>query len=156
MSDNVLSVIPTDPHWQPAQDAADRTKALVTSSADRDAPSGVDVEIDVTWHDVIAVVDCGSNLERIGCPHCGESIDTEWWADLLDAHSDDGFTSLTAHVPCRGVESSLNALEYDWPCGFARFEIAVWNPERNWFTDDELKAFADVLGHPVRQIMARI
>ncbi|MFW6692168.1 hypothetical protein [Streptomyces sp. MAR4 CNX-425] len=48
MSDDVLSVIPTDPRWQPA-------------------------EIDVTWHDTLTVVDCGQNLQKIGCPHCGAS-----------------------------------------------------------------------------------
>jgi hypothetical protein len=47
-------------------------------------------------------------------------------------------------------------LDYDWPCGFARFEVAAWNPSRDWFTDDELALFADALGHDVRQIMAHI
>ncbi|MFF2511501.1 hypothetical protein [Streptomyces sp. NPDC058086] len=44
----------------------------------------------------------------------------------------------------------------DWPCGFARFEIAVWNPARLWFSDEELTVLGDALGHPVRQIRAHI
>ncbi|GAA1233585.1 hypothetical protein GCM10009665_24870 [Kitasatospora nipponensis] len=155
MSDDVLSVIPTDPHWQPDQDAGNQAAAIVAELA-CGMPDGVDVEIDVTWHDGLTVVDCGENLERIGCPHCGGSIDTEWWADLLEAHCEDGFATLAIEAPCCGAESSLDALDYDWPCGFARFEIAVWNPDRGWFTDEELTRLADVLGHPVRQVRAHL
>ncbi|WP_323137171.1 MULTISPECIES: winged helix-turn-helix domain-containing protein [unclassified Streptomyces] len=84
VSDDVLSVIPTDPHWQPGQAAADRAASIVEDLAPG-LPDGVDVEIDVTWHDTLSVVDCGQNLQKIGCPCCGASIDTEWCADLLEA-----------------------------------------------------------------------
>ncbi|MGW3816932.1 hypothetical protein [Streptomyces sp. NPDC005046] len=40
--------------------------------------------------------------------------------------------------------------------GFARFEIAIWNPGRAWFSDEELTAIGDALGHPERQIRAYI
>ncbi|GGV90027.1 hypothetical protein [Streptomyces massasporeus] len=155
MSDDVLSVIPTDPHWQPEQAAADRTASIVEDLAPG-LPDGVDVEIDVTWHDTLTVVDCGQNLQKIGCPHCGASIDIEWWADLLEAHCDDGFVTLAVVVPCCGTATSLDALDYDWPCGFARFEIAIWNPERAWFSDEELAAIGEALGHPVQQVRAHI
>ncbi|MFJ3638492.1 hypothetical protein ACIPRD_01910 [Streptomyces sp. NPDC090108] len=51
---------------------------------------------------------------------------------------------------------SLDALEYSWPCGFARFEIAVRNPGVDWFGDGELALLAAALGHPVRRIRAHI
>lgn len=153
MSDDVLSVIPTDQHWQPEQAAADRTVSIVEDLA----PDRADgVEIDVTWHDTLTVVDCGQNLQKIGCPHCGASIGTEWWTDLLEAHCDNGFATLAVEVPCCGIATSLDALDYDWPCGFARFEIAIWNPERVWFSDDELTAIGHALGHPVQQVRAHI
>ncbi|MEV7323561.1 hypothetical protein [Streptomyces sp. NPDC093970] len=155
MSDDVLSVIPTDPHWQPERAAAERAASLVEDLAPG-LPDGVDVEMDVTWHDALTVVDCGQNLERIGCPECAAAIDTEWWADLLEAHCADGFATLAVVAPCCGAATSLDALEYDWPCGFARFEIAVWNPERAWFSDEELIVIGDALGHPVRQVRAHI
>ncbi|MFD6296070.1 hypothetical protein ACFWFU_14810 [Streptomyces sp. NPDC060235] len=48
-------------------------------------------------------------------------------------------------------------LDYDWPCGgFARFEIAIRNPERLWFSEDELTAPADRPGHPLKQIRAHL
>jgi hypothetical protein len=68
----------------------------------------------------------------------------------------EGFVDLTAAVPCCGRRVSLNELDYDWPCGFARFELALWNPGRGWLTDEELSAVAHALGHPVCQIFAHI
>jgi hypothetical protein len=47
-------------------------------------------------------------------------------------------------------------LRLDWPGGFARFEIAIWYPERQWFGDEELATVGDALGHPVKQIRAHI
>ena len=47
MSYDILSVIPTDPNWQPDQAAADRTAAAVANLAPG-LPSGADVEIGVT------------------------------------------------------------------------------------------------------------
>src|SRR3954452_9002024 len=85
MSDDVLSIFPADPYWQPEQGAADRAAALAEGLAPG-VPDGVDVEIDVTWHETLTVVDCGTNLEKINCPLCGASIDTEWWADILETH----------------------------------------------------------------------
>jgi hypothetical protein len=155
VSDNVLSIIPTDPQWQPEQTAADRAAAIIAELAPGD-PDGVDVDINIDWHDTITVIDCGANLERIGCPTCGASIDTRWWGDLLEERHENGFDDLTVTVPCCGATTRLEALTYEWPCGFARFEIAIWNPGRGWFTDQEITAVADALGHPVRQVMAHI
>ncbi|MFD8008708.1 hypothetical protein [Streptomyces sp. NPDC058955] len=155
MSDDVLSVLPTDPHWQPDRDAVERAVALVEELAPG-VDGGADVEIDVSWYDAMTAVDCGGNLERIGCPLCRADIDTMWWGDLLEAHCEDGFTTLAVQVPCCGGSTTLDLLDYDWPCGFARFEIAVWNPERLWFGEEELTALADLLGHPVKQVRAHI
>lgn len=154
MSENVLSVIPADPHWQPGHESAARARDLLAQFApDSDRPES---ELKAEWHETVTVVDCGANLERIGCPLCGAEIDTEWWADLLEDRCDEGFDDLISAVPCCDGRTSLNDLDYDWPCGFARFEIALWNPGRSWLTDQELSAIAHALGHPVRQILAHI
>lgn len=162
MSESVLSVIPTDPHWQPAPDPGKRAAALVLElvsgfpddpHADPDA-----VELDLDWHEAITAVDCGSNLVNIRCPHCDGSIDPEWYRDLLDAYEDQGhgLPILGITTPCCTTDTSLDRLDYDRPCGFARFEIAAWNPQRILLTPEELTAVARLLGHPVRQILARI
>ncbi|MFF5494883.1 hypothetical protein [Streptomyces aquilus] len=154
MSDNVLSVIPVDPHWQPEHPAAERAVALVTALTGG-LGADTDVEVDVDWYDDPTVVDGAQNLERIGCPNCRAAIDRAWWEDLMEAH-EDGFPTLDVTVPCCGAATTLDRLDYDGPCGFARFEIAVWNPETGGLSEEQLASVAQALGHPVRQIRAHI
>jgi hypothetical protein len=154
MSDDVLSIIPTDPHWQPDQAAGDRAAGLVAKLVPDD--SGIGAHVDVTWHKVPTLVDCAENLETITCPLCGAHIDLEWWEDLLDEHEDGSFSTLLTRTPCCSRETTLDALHYNWPCGFAKFEIAVWNPERPWLSNDGLAVVGDALGHPVQQIRAHL
>ena len=151
LSDNILSVIPTDPYWQPGRDAADRAAALAAELAPGDL-----TEVKASFHDTVTVVDCGANLSRIGCPGCGAEIDTGWWGDLLEERVDAGFDDLTVTVPCCGAATALPDLPYDWPCGFARFEIEIWNPDRDWFSEAEMAALAAALGHPVTQVLAHL
>ena len=155
MSDDVVSVIPADPYWQPSREVGHRAAELVAGLVSG-RPDADDVDIDVSWHDVVTVVDCGENFERIGCPLCAASIDVRWWGDLLEERADTGFDDLLMALPCCGAQASLNDLIYEWPCGFAKFEIAVWNPEQLWFSEEKLRSIADVLGRPVRQIRAHI
>ena len=156
MSDDVLSIIPTDPTWQPTEAAADRAIAILEGLAP--GAGDLDVEIEADFYDKITPVDPADNLARIGCPRCGRDIDLDWWHDLVETAVDeeDGFDTLDVVVPCCESTVSLNDLDYDWPAGFASFEIAVWNPDRGQLTDAELAAVAAALGHPVRQVMAHI
>lgn len=41
----------------------------------------------------------------------------------------------------------LTDLDYDWPRGFARFEIEIWNRDRDLFNHDELESIAPAIGH---------
>lgn len=132
------------------QEAAERV-ATVWSAMVPDSD-----QIEVTWHDQAALVDCGRNLTKISCPLCGAEIDPEWWADLVSERYEDGFDDLNIVAPCCGGRVSLNELVYDWPVGFARFELEARNPQRGWLTDDALEQLSAVLGYPVRQVMAHI
>ncbi len=152
VSDDYLTVIPTDPWWQPAEEAAERAAAVVAALLpDRDGGG----EQEVTWHDTVEVVTCGQNLERIRCPGCGADLSMRWWGREVTLRQEEGFTTLGAAPPCCGAETSLNDLVYDWPCGFARFEIDVLCPERGPLSARELARVAEALGHPVRQILSR-
>ncbi|HEX6686628.1 MAG TPA: hypothetical protein VF062_27900 [Candidatus Limnocylindrales bacterium] len=150
MSDFVLSVIPTDPRWQPDREAGDRMAAMLR----RLAPEA-DI-FDVDWHERITVVDCGDNLERITCPLCRGPIDPYWYGDLLEEHDAGRFDDLRVVVPCCGGQTSLDALDYDWAVGFARFEVAVWNALWEPLDAATLESLGRTLGHPVRQILAHI
>ena len=155
MSDNVLSVIPADPFWQLTSEAADAAMAVLRRLAPQ-LDGFVTTEYRTTWHEKVAAVDCGANPGRIECPACQNTIDVDWWADPLEERSETGFANLNVPVPCCGAEVSLNDLRYDWPCGFARFELEAWNPNRDWLSADELAQIAAVLGCDVRQVLAHI
>ncbi|MFF2511502.1 Scr1 family TA system antitoxin-like transcriptional regulator [Streptomyces sp. NPDC058086] len=71
MSDDVLSVIPTDPYWRPERAAADRTAALLADLAPG-LPEGVDVEIDVDWYGPVHQLDT-------------VQLDTDHGAELVDS-----------------------------------------------------------------------
>jgi uncharacterized protein YbaR (Trm112 family) len=157
VSDDVLSIVPADPAWRPDPAAADRTAALAAELAP--SQPGLASETKQTWHEGVAFVDCGQNLETIACPQCREPLELDWWQDRMSAGYDDaagGFVNLAVDLPCCGRRSSLAGLEYDWPCAFASFEIEIWNPERVWFTAAELDRLGAALGHPVRQVRAHI
>lgn len=154
MSDFIISLIPTDPRWQPDTAAAADAAAFVRRAfAD---PDGM-LEVSVEFHDRITAIDAGENLERIACPRCGGDVPLDWYGDLLE-EAEGAFDSLDTVVPCCGAVIGLDTLRYHWPCGFARFEIAVLNPTRAHyeFTPTEQQVVADLLGHPVRQVVAHI
>jgi hypothetical protein len=55
------------------------------------------------------------------------------------------------------VVASLDTLHYDWPVGFARFEVCVRNPTRDSGYDlhaGELARMSTLLGCPVTQVLA--
>jgi hypothetical protein len=149
VGDYVLSVIPTDPRWQPSREAGERMAAILQAMVKEG-------DFEVHWHERITVVDCGENLERITCPVCQGSIDTGWYADLLEDNGCAGFDDLAVTVPCCGGVTTLDALGYHWPSGFARFEVAVWNALWEPLDDDTLTRLGDALGHPVRQVLAHL
>ena len=150
MSDNYLTVIPTDPYWWPSKDAAERAAALLSGMLpDDDARRG----LETTWHDTVEVVHCGTNLEKISCPHCAAEVAPDWWGEAVSERYDEGFSTLMVTAPCCHAETSLNELVYDWPMGLARFRIEVLYPNRAWLTAEELTCLAEALGHPVRQVL---
>ncbi|WP_395571072.1 hypothetical protein [Streptomyces sp. BK79] len=152
MSDHYLTVIPTDPWWQPGEEAAGRAAAVLAGFLPDHDRLGED---EVKWHDIPRVVVCGENLQGIRCPRCGADLYTgEWFGKEVTARHEEGFATLGTTTPCCGARTSLNDLVYDWPCGFARFEIDVLYPERDWLSEEELARVAEALGHPVRQILS--
>ncbi|MFC4021749.1 hypothetical protein ACFOW4_27960 [Micromonospora sp. GCM10011542] len=153
VSDGYIRLIPTDLNWQPTPEAAAEAVAYVArlfSGPDDDVE-----HVDHEFYDQVTLVDAGENTTRITCSRCAGEIDMEWFYDLIE-ESGESFDNLDATVPCCGALVSLDTLHYDWPVGFARFEVCAMNPTRAKYELDaqELVDVATLLGHPVTQILA--
>lgn len=153
MSDDYIRLIPTDASWQPgAEGAAAATTyvgGLFGGVGDRAD------EIVSTYYDAVTFIDAGENTSRAWCPACGSEIDLDWMFGILGEWYPQ-LADLDCTAPCCGAVVSLNELKYDWPMGFARFEITVLNGSRATYRLDaeELERVGVLLGHPVRQVLA--
>ena len=161
VSDNFLYVVPSDPWWRPDPGAGRAAGDLVASLALAGEDRGT---CEVDWSDGVELVDCGENLERIGCALCGSELPAGWFRDGLDERYVDGagFATLDVAVPCCGAETTFNDLDYRWPMAFARFAIAVRNGSGLYRSGDDgllgtaaTAAVEQVLGHSLRQVRAR-
>jgi len=149
MSDNYLILIPTDPNWQPDNDAAQRTGKVI----DELAPEAEDIEAFAM--DEVEFFDCGENFESAKCPHCGADV-TEWWPEAMDRAGELSFGDLSTTMPCCGRPASLNDLVYDMPQGFAQFAISVTEPGIEELDGAAPRKLGEALGHPVRAIWQRV
>jgi hypothetical protein len=153
MSDTILRVFPVDPEFVPDQGAVERAVEEAWQLF-----SGRYVEVETETSDQVVFVDNGENLERIVCPRCGNEIDLEWWADRMEEAIQDFEPVPACHpleVPCCGGQVRIDELVYDWPVGFARFVLDVWNPDP-WpeELDPVTHRLAASVGSPMRAIWA--
>lgn len=100
-------------------------------------------------------VDCGSNLEEIKCPLCSAILDFGWWGESMEKAGENEFADLTVTLPCCGQNSTLHKLEYHFPCGFARAEFVIRNPEKE-LSDGAVKQIEELAGLPVQVIHSHI
>jgi hypothetical protein len=153
VSDFYIRLIPTDLRWQPTPEAA--AAAAVYVAGLFEGP-GDDVEdIEYEFYERVTLIDAGENTERITCPLCAGGIGTEWFYGLIEENGE-SFESLDVVVPCCRETVRLDGLRYEWPVGFARFEVSAMNATRARYQLDEreLGDVAGLLGHPVTQILA--
>ena len=154
VSDDYIRLIPADKNWQPTPEAAASAEAYVAGLF---SGPGNDVwEVTSTFYDQVTLIDAGGLTALITCPLCGTDI-TEWCFGLLAEYGERIGTKNGA-VPCCGKTLPLDTLQYDAPVGFSRFEVCAMNPFRagQWeLGSEELAHVADLLGHPVIQIIAR-
>ncbi|WP_433080078.1 hypothetical protein ACQP1P_41960 [Dactylosporangium sp. CA-052675] len=153
MGDFIVFLVSTDPTWQPTPEAAERTadeacrRCLI--------PDNMHPGVEVKFFTKIRLSHPHENLERISCPRCTGDIDLEWFERQTDLSSPnaDGFDDLHLPVPCCGAIVSLADLRYDWPAGFSRFRITLWNPELG-LIDEHVAELSALLGHELRIIHA--
>ncbi|MGS2618060.1 hypothetical protein ACVCAH_26575 [Micromonospora sp. LZ34] len=153
MGDSYIRLIPTNPGWQPAHDAAAAAVAYVASLFS--GPDDAVDEVEYKFYDRMTLIDAGENTSQITCSRCRRDIGLDWLGDVIRANGSLSFDHLDVTVPCCGAVVPLNSLHYDWPIGFARFEVSAMNPTRSQYELDaeELAKTADLLGHPVAQIL---
>jgi len=153
VSDDFIRLIPMDAAWQPPRLSADAATSYVS---DLFAGSGRSVdEVTSEYFDTVTLIDAGVNTSKAKCHLCNQSIDLDWVFEVIN-ELDASLANLDVVSPCCGAVVSLNDLDYDWPMGFARFEITVMNGSRPKYELDaeELGQVALLLGHPVRQVLA--
>ena len=150
MSDNWIIVIPEEAAYVPVEDAQERALTLFR----RIAPQADEVKKEVSTE--VRFIDCGANLSRVICPHCGAELEMDWWQDLMDEESEAGFPIRNVSLPCCDRSGSLQTLRYDWPQGFARFSVEAMNPGISDLSEEQLAEFGSTLGCPVRKILQHL
>jgi hypothetical protein len=148
MSDFIIKIIPSDPYYRVTEQKAQETIAYLKPRVKAD-------KIEMAIYEMPVFVDCGVNLEKIVCPSCGTMLDFGWWGESMDAASENSFKNLSIELPCCGEESTLNDLQYHFPCGFSCVAFDILNPldEPN---NEYLTHIRELLGTPIRIIHAHL
>lgn len=147
MSDHFLVVIPKDPNAELPATAPALKDALAKLAGTTEAR--------VKDYGKLQFIDCGEAFEAISCPSCQTAITTEQWHVWMDEdwHGEDGFHLHRHETPCCTHETTLNALTYTPPQGFARWFVGARNHNRGPLNAAELGALEEVAGMPLRAIV---
>ncbi len=159
MSDDALKIIPKNPHIIPAAD----THEAAVKELERLLPEGERCRVKV--YEALAFIDAGVNLEAVVCPKCGKKTQLDysasrdwgydWWRDVANQLNYTSPSEVNSTMPCCGGEVNMLDMEFDWPAGFARFELSIWNPNISSNLDDQqLAKLEAILGCELRQVRA--
>lgn len=148
MSVDMLILIPIEPTYRPGPALAEQATKLLKMFA----PQAKEVIAKATEN--VEFIATGGNFEKIVCPFCRSLLDEQWWSSAMDtAYNEARFTVLTVKLPCCGTVSSLNDLNYDWPTGFACFQLIARDPG-NDIREEDLKILERELACQLRKIWA--
>ena len=148
MSDYYIKMIPKQPEYRASEPVLDSARAFLEAVGNAE-------RVNAAVHDAPVFIDCGGNLEEIVCPVCGQTLDLAWWGEAMSAAAEQGFADLTVKLPCCGGDSSLNDLEYYFPCGFAATELTLVNPAIE-LGEDVIARLGEILETPVRVVRAHL
>ncbi len=147
MSDTIYKIIACEPDFEPVREVGENVVELLKGSISADS-------VEIKYHGQISFIDCGGNLESITCPCCGAELSSDWWGEAMEQAAQSEFENLETIVPCCNREMSLNELEYDFPCGFGKWEIDIWNPQGE-LTTEIIQELAKMSGVEVKVVKAR-
>jgi hypothetical protein len=132
-------------------------------------PEGEEVEIRVYPH--LEFIDQGENLEAIVCPCCKHRLEIdhfsendpigEWWQQAnveADVHRGKDVFELNpdavCQMPCCQARVKFIDFEFDWPGGFAKFELTVSNPNLETLTREQIQELEEILACRLKFIRA--
>lgn len=159
MSDDVLKIIPKNPDYVPS----DQSQVEAVAALEKLLPDGEMCNAEV--YQDMNFIDCGENLESVICPECGakteidyfaeEDPGLEWWYHLNDLMEDNPVPAIEVAMPCCGKKIQFMDVKFNWPCGFARFELSIYNPNISEnLSKSELQRFEIILGCELIQVRA--
>jgi hypothetical protein len=159
MSDDVLKLIPADPHFVPSAAA----QAAAVAALEKLLPEGEMCRAKDFGH--VTFIDQGENLESILCPACRTKLslygspesesNCDWWHSIMDNLEEGDFEGVSGQMPCCGRPVPVTSLQFDWPGGFARFELCIWNPGLGEnLTPTQVAEFEAILGCKLLQVRA--
>jgi hypothetical protein len=145
VSSNILTLIPIEPEYVPAEMSIHNAKEILGSYF----PFASAIEIEVTKD--VRFIDQGSNWERVICSQCGSSLEPMLWQEMMDVASQSNFADLNVVMPCCDSVLSLNDLQYFSTAGFARFSLEIHNPGED-IQDNQLHKLEVILGSRLKKI----
>jgi hypothetical protein len=159
MSDDVLKLIPADPHFMPP----DAAQKAAVAALEKLLPEGERCRTEDFGP--VTFIDQGENLESVLCPACGTKLslygtpesesNCNWWHSLVDELEDGELEGVSGPMPCCGSTVQLTSLQFHWPGGFARFELCIWNPGTgDNLTPSQVAEFEAILGCKLLQVRA--
>jgi hypothetical protein len=157
MSDDVLKLIPTDPRYVPSEEA----QQLAVAALEQLLPDGEMCEAET--YDGITFVDQGQNISAVLCPACSKRLDfhegddavSDWWGTVTETSDDEELSTLIVQMPCCRASVPFTSLRFDWPAGFATFELSIWNPNvPDNLSADEVAQLEKILGCSLIQVRA--
>lgn len=146
MSLNIVKIIPKNPN----SDISDNAEKAIAYLKDKIQADG----IEFTDRGEISFIDCGESLESISCPICNADLPFDWWGEAMDVCYGNGFSDLSVTLPCCSNIASLNALNYNFPCGFAKHEITINEPSKIP-NDTIIKEIETILGESIKILICR-
>jgi hypothetical protein len=148
VSDTLISLVPQDRNFVPKEVSRERAVSLLRAFA----PAAD--EVCETLSEEVEFIDCGGNWSGVQCPACG--MDAEpWFGDEMSrCYEQSHFRDLRAIAPCCGSVVFLDALNFGWPVGFARFVLDARNPRlgSTELPREQHQALEEALGCPLRVI----
>lgn len=158
MSATVLKFIPIDPFHVPPEAA----HSVSIKALERLCPQGHECGIDL--YEVLTYIDQGENAVSLKCPICQHihrpdyhgkpTLFEKIWSDFSDGLERD-WENQTYNMTCCGETVKAMNIEWDWPGGFAFFELFIWDPELDRPLHHSKQAqLESILGCKLKQIWA--